>query len=266
MRKEATRALNSIATSASHCTHWHIEYASASIDPTARFLSNHLSHGLLALYALGASAERLLEFSTSYAQHTLEPALTAESADYIHIDDSNWRQHLGQRRAFLAFVKYLDSKLRAYGNDVHAARRMVAELAPQLLPGSSNAALHPLIHTGWACAGTWPQARTTLLEGLAYMMYAYYPMNKEQHQAHDYSAEAFQNAIYVNATLSLPRNIRSIMMQIRLHVNQLRHSGHLTAHAHYYYYTGEDNQPPQGQQVMLSTYRRLQPSFATGDG
>ncbi|KAJ3147922.1 hypothetical protein HDU89_004996 [Geranomyces variabilis] len=132
----------------------HIEYRD--------YLSNHLAHHLAALYFLGANGKRLEE---CYAKHNeLEPAITEEE----RVTDDNWEQFLGGKRNFSGLVAYFTSQIAK-----QPLSAVLSKYIPRLIPGIHGAALHPLIHLGYACELDSP---IIFAEALAYCTFAYLPV------------------------------------------------------------------------------------------
>lgn len=73
------------------------------------FLSNHMTHGLMALDMLGASSERLASWFQEYIKHDvngsqLEPA---QSPGDLTIDENNWNQFKGKRESVTRSFQFL---------------------------------------------------------------------------------------------------------------------------------------------------------------
>ncbi|KAJ3169383.1 hypothetical protein HDU87_000658 [Geranomyces variabilis] len=129
----------------------HIEYRD--------YLSNHLVHHLGALYFLGASGKRLEE---CYAKHSeLEPSIPTDE----RVTDENWEQYLGAKRNYCGLVSYFTSLI-----DKQPLSAVLSNYIPRLIPGIHGAALHPLIHLGYACELNCP---IIFAEALAYCTFAY---------------------------------------------------------------------------------------------
>ncbi|KAJ3138252.1 hypothetical protein HDU90_001214 [Geranomyces variabilis] len=132
----------------------HIEYHD--------YLSNHLVHHLAALYFLGANGKRLEE---CYDRHSeLEPAIAEEE----RVTDDNWEQFLGAKRNFSGLVAYFTSQIAK-----QPLSAVLSKYIPRLIPGIHGAALHPLIHLGYACELDSP---IIFAEALAYCTFAYLPV------------------------------------------------------------------------------------------
>ncbi|KAI8905316.1 hypothetical protein DFJ77DRAFT_515096 [Powellomyces hirtus] len=126
------------------------------------YLSNHLVHHLAALYFLGASAKRL---QTCYDMHKeLEPALPEDET----VTPQNWEKFLGERRNFSGLVAHFTREIQA-----STLSDVLFRYLPPLCPGLHGAALHPLIHLGYACE---LDDLDIFAEALAYCVFAYLPI------------------------------------------------------------------------------------------
>eukprot|EP00457_Paulinella_chromatophora_P005635 gb/GEZN01005652.1/.p1 GENE.gb/GEZN01005652.1/~~gb/GEZN01005652.1/.p1 ORF type:complete len:556 (-),score=78.47 gb/GEZN01005652.1/:84-1751(-) len=132
------------------------------------YFTNHLNHGLVALYRLGASAQNLEFYARTYATR-LEPA-HAMSAE---LSLETWRGLLGQFREFPALKAFFASELERAGGDCLA---LVRVYFPQLSAGMAGRALHPTVHLGLGldiledCQEAGSQM---VVEGLAYQTFAF---------------------------------------------------------------------------------------------
>lgn len=149
---------------------WDIEYKS--------YLSNHLTHNFIALGASGAPESRLAWWERLYTGE-LEDTPSREPGDLEQpnqfprddtaITESNWRNNLQTTRiAFPAYRDFFDARLAELG-----LSETLRRYAPTLMPGLAGAALHPLIHLGWA---TDVESLDMAGEGLAYMATAFQPL------------------------------------------------------------------------------------------
>jgi hypothetical protein len=130
------------------------------------FLTNHSKHGVIALYRLGASAQRIKEYYDNYVKCTtygfgLEPP---RSSDQV-ITQDNWQVYFGKHCSFTSYCEFFDQKEKELGMD-----RLLELYAPTLLPGCVGSLFHGTIHLGWALdSGN----RWMIIEGLAYMAFSY---------------------------------------------------------------------------------------------
>ena len=175
-------------------SHWHIEYD--------EFLTNHITHGTIALYFLLDDAvndpestlpnrfsreDFVQAFCDSYkARHRLfhfeddagiEQRIPPVAAD----DDAHGRANntqvvarlLGQKKHFLWLISRFEAELLdnvsscASGDTPEAM--LVRKWLPTLAPGLSGAALHGIIHLG---LGVRAKSRSMIIEGLAYLAFA----------------------------------------------------------------------------------------------
>jgi hypothetical protein len=131
------------------------------------FLTNHLSHGVYALWQLGAPAPLVSRYRALYVARLsrlpapLPPPPPPASAALL----------LGQRREYAPLLSLYRGEVRALGVGGALAARL-----PRLLPGLAGAALHGLIHCGVAArrGQSWLVA-----EGLAYLHHSYLALPPE---------------------------------------------------------------------------------------
>ena len=131
------------------------------------FLTNHLSHGVYALWQLGAPAPLVSRYRALYVARLsrlpapLPPPPPPASAALL----------LGQRREYAPLLYLYRGEVRALGVGGALAARL-----PRLLPGLAGAALHGLIHCGVAArrGQSWLVA-----EGLAYLHHSYLALPPE---------------------------------------------------------------------------------------
>ncbi|MCQ8186646.1 questin oxidase family protein [Parvularcula maris] len=153
---------------------WDIEYKG--------YLSNHLTHAWVVMGGVGAPDETFswweklytnqLEEDPSREPGDLEPPRDWPGEGYTVINRLNWRNNVQSTRvAFPAFRDFFDQELRENG-----LSQTLRTYLPALMPGLAGAALHPIIHTGWA---TDVESLNMLGEGLAYMATSYQPIATE---------------------------------------------------------------------------------------
>lgn len=145
------------------------------------YLSNHLLHGAVALYELGASAETVEDFAAHYAQTKLlavapdhdDPfdvavveanASNSDSAGVIPTTE-RLAELLGQRQDFDALLAFYGREVQLLGAD-DAVRKHL----PQLVAGLCGALLHGLIQLGYAYH---IGGNRLIAEGLAYFHFSY---------------------------------------------------------------------------------------------
>ena len=76
------------------------------------YLSNHLLHGLVALAGLGATDERLQEFTTDYVRY-LEPCAEAPRQP---VDKSTWLELRGKQCRFIELAEFFDAEQKRIGD------------------------------------------------------------------------------------------------------------------------------------------------------
>ena len=162
---------------------WHIEYN--------EYLSNHITHNWIALDAAGADDKKMQWWQDTYiynaadkASKKLDPPRT-NSINYTAITDVNWLNNLQSLRiAFESYRDFFDAKIAEIGLNACLKRYY-----PTLSEGMAGAALHPVIHLGWAVD---VESTDMAAEGLAYMATAFQPLatgsNHSKHQL--WSADA----------------------------------------------------------------------------
>ena len=165
---------------------WHIEYE--------EYLSNHITHNWIALDAAGADDEKMQWWEDIYthnkAINNATKKIPAGSTnkleaprhnliDYTEITDANWLNNLQSIRiAFELYRDFFDAKIAEIG-----LSECLRRYYPALSEGMAGAALHPVIHTGWAVD---VESDNMAAEGLAYMATAFQPLatglNHGKHQ------------------------------------------------------------------------------------
>lgn len=134
-------------------------------------LTNHLTHGLIALAYTGAGRDDADVFRRRYLGQLDEPHPRHEggpdparqpAADDVIVDKSNWRDLVNDRRNHHAPMRsFFAAALHRDGT-----ADTIASYVPPLLPGLAGAALHPIIHCGLAVEA---DNQAMLADGLAYM-------------------------------------------------------------------------------------------------
>lgn len=127
-------------------------------------LTNHLSMGLRALSALGASDQRLVEFAEA-SLPVLEPLRRQEATEVTH---ESFARSLRRPPAFTGFRTLFERELRALGR-TEALRKYL----PTLLPGIAAAGFHALIRTAY---GIRFDDDEEIADGLAYWATAFLPL------------------------------------------------------------------------------------------
>ncbi|KAI9502930.1 hypothetical protein GGI25_003203 [Coemansia spiralis] len=111
-----------------------------------RKLHNHLNHHLLAVYSMGASAERLQGI---FDGNRLIQRPSLPTHETITIDATNYINYLSQENYYPDFVRFFHKELDAAGDGWHS---VVAKymFEPHIFPLVLNGLLHPLIQLGYA--------------------------------------------------------------------------------------------------------------------
>ncbi len=134
------------------------------------FLSNHLTHNYVCLAATGANEDDALWWQRNYLGELAEPhprhAGGPEPAlipnPRVAINETTWFKLINDgRRNYAELLSFVRSRMRTCGRS-----NTMRKLIPPLLPGLAGAALHPLIHIGWALEAGHDDM---LAEGIAYL-------------------------------------------------------------------------------------------------
>ena len=153
---------------------WHIEYD--------EYLSNHITHNWIALDAAGVNEDKMQWWQKVYINNGIDkgsekPAQASEMLDpprqnalnHTAITDANWLNNIQTTRiGFEAYRDFFDAKVTELGLSACLKRYY-----PTLSEGMAGAALHPVIHTGWAVD---VESDDMAAEGLAYMATAFQPL------------------------------------------------------------------------------------------
>lgn len=133
------------------------------------FLTNHICHGIIAVHRLGAGSERMQRFINWYEPRLEPPEIHHKYDDMVVKEDGDVLDILGKRVGFYRLLSHYRSLLRQYGSKEELIRREF----PKLEAGMVCAAVHGLIHTGYALAQGWEEG---ICEGLAYLHFSYKPL------------------------------------------------------------------------------------------
>ncbi len=115
------------------------------------YFSNHLCHGIIALYRLNAPEDKIAAFTKAYSDQNLEIRDQGKSQK---IQDDRGRESkseediaalLGKRTRFYDLIKHYKSK----GQESASIDNLLASEFPKMMNGTISAVLHPLIHTGY---------------------------------------------------------------------------------------------------------------------
>ncbi|XP_062517872.1 uncharacterized protein LOC134193100 [Corticium candelabrum] len=149
---------------------YHIEFGG--------FLTNHLMHGVVALFGLGASEAKIKSFTQQYVQQ-LEP--TSHSSSDVQINEETWKSVIGKRRYYPQFVEFFTTRyesLRMSGAYDTPLLILLRQYVPDLVDGGIGcAAFHPIVHIGYGLmmndfSDVTCQSRD-VIDGLAYMTHSY---------------------------------------------------------------------------------------------
>jgi hypothetical protein len=106
-----------------------------------RGFHNHLVHGVLAAYAMGASPKRLTaiyEDNASY-QRPIGSVLTT-------FTESDWKSQLGKRNYYASYLEFFHKEVKRLG---HKEAFYKYALDTDMIGRSFSGAFHPLIHMGY---------------------------------------------------------------------------------------------------------------------
>lgn len=122
---------------------WHIMFNDEGFH-------NHISHHLLALWSLGASAESLQK---AYDAEIDEQRPIKISEDVVPITEDNFCDHLGEQRFYQPYLTFFESQITSLG-PVETLVKFV--FSPQFNSGNGKmlnryhaGVLHPFIHVGY---------------------------------------------------------------------------------------------------------------------
>ena len=134
------------------------------------FRSNHISHGIVALYNLGADKKRISEFVERYGKKC-EPAEKWGCNEPIkELDQSTLTKLLGNRTNFYDLLHQYKNRLASNYNG--SITDFVAGEFPKMADGLHVAALHALIQCGY---GLSVDNGVMVTEAMAYFHYSYFP-------------------------------------------------------------------------------------------
>lgn len=133
---------------------YHIEYDG--------FLSNHVIHGIIALYRLSANEERIQSFIKFYSHKLRQPELIKEERS---IEDLK-----GKRIAYKTLVDHYYEIYLDCNSDV---KLFLEKTWPDLCDGMAGSAIHGLIHLGYALSEGYAQ---NIIDAVAYVHHSYVPV------------------------------------------------------------------------------------------
>jgi len=154
--------------------HYRMEYGG--------YLSNHLLHGVVALFDLGASEEKLEAFAESYStklekegpthQDVTQPDGRAKVLQTSKLTMESARELLGKRQNFDGLLALYAAEVEELGIDGAVKKHL-----PVLVGGLAGALLHSIIQLGYAYH---IGGERLVAEGLTYMHYAYLSFDEPQ--------------------------------------------------------------------------------------
>lgn len=103
-------------------------------------MSSHLPMALYALSELGAKPKRIQTFYDFYIIRLTENTFVAEE-----IRTATWKTHLGNEESFTSLVGFFKAEINKWG-----IIEVLEGYVPELLPGVSGGAFHPLIRLAYA--------------------------------------------------------------------------------------------------------------------
>jgi len=103
-------------------------------------MSSHLPMALIALSEMGASDTRLEDFYQLYARR-----LQSKPAPVKDITRTNWKDDLGQHQYNTDYALFFENEIDQNGLDT-----VLETYLPELMPGISGGAFHPMIRLAYA--------------------------------------------------------------------------------------------------------------------
>ncbi|TDH70912.1 hypothetical protein CCR75_002929 [Bremia lactucae] len=141
------------------------------------YMSNHILHAVVALYELGASEQKIVEYAEHYTQK-----LEAESPDHedvvknaataVVLSSQDAQALLGKRQEYDALLAYYARDVKKFG-----AEDAVRKHLSHLFSGMGGALLHGIIQLGFSY---YFFDERLVSEGLAYLHYSYLPFDKPE--------------------------------------------------------------------------------------
>lgn len=141
------------------------------------YLYNHITHGVIALYILGADESRVTQFTDWYKNKRNVTQLDIAQARIGHEFSEDVSDLMGTRQSFHEILVYYDNLAKSEGVD-----SVVRDFYPSLGTGFVTGLLHGLIHLGYGCS---VKSQEMMIEGLAYLHYAYEPFSYDMTPANE---------------------------------------------------------------------------------
>lgn len=137
------------------------------------YLSNHMAHGIIALYHLGQPVSRMNRFVDWYAERLEAKEKHPDSKP--HVSDDELPNLLGKNEQYYSLVAHYEKAL----NETYdgSLSKLIQKEFPKLSKGIMSSALHGLIQTGY---GFSVDHARIVAEGLAYIHYDYFPIKMPQ--------------------------------------------------------------------------------------
>jgi len=133
---------------------------------------NHMAHGLITLYLLRASEQRLREWAEYYENHEvagnhMEPQ--HERDETLTITRDNYQDFVGKKSNFMELYDFCRKEIESHGLE-----QTLQRIVPTVYRGIAGTILHPIIHLGFSVEiGDVPVAQA---EGLAYLLFSNRPL------------------------------------------------------------------------------------------
>ena len=141
---------------------YHIEYEG--------FLSNHMTHGVIALSKIGAEKKRITQFVDWYSKK-LESSTTMRNEEIKNECNDVSEPTKGSREMYYTtYDLYMRLLREQYDGSMSA---LISEEFPGLIMGMIGSALHGLIHLGYGFAA---ESDNVVCEGMAYLHYSSMPL------------------------------------------------------------------------------------------
>jgi len=137
--------------------------------------ANHMSHGLIALYKLGAPSSTLQAFFDRYSQK-LEPKQQSQGM----INQNNWAQYVGNKKFYADNLEFFKKEIQQFG-----VEQTLAKYVPSLIEGVSGWAFHGVIELGYALELL--EDKDNIAEGLANLSCVYCSKGKPTQKANSKS-------------------------------------------------------------------------------
>ena len=140
------------------------------------FLTNHISHGMIALMQLNSDLKDIKLYMKYYEnKHKLETINMYErnnnvSLKPVKVGLNDLNKILGKRTNFYGIYNLLEMYFMNEGTFDFNVKKFINKVFPWISNGMSGALLHTLIHTGYGIASN---NYTMILEGLSYLVHSH---------------------------------------------------------------------------------------------